>query len=318
MDVLADIVAGLELRSSLYFRAEFTTPFAVAVPEDRRRIRFHVAGVGRSWIRVASGESVFYEHGDLILVPHGAAHVLASEPVTEATPLESIVAGRPPGTREPLRHGGDHGDGYGGAHGDGGAAIELVCGHFEFDETLVHPVVESLPPLVHVKASAGSFDWMPPLLEAVERESRTEVPVSQGVARRLSEILFIQVLRAVMARPGSAPGLLEHLDDPQVAPALRAIHADPARDWSLESLASVAGASRSVFADRFRQRTGRTPMRYLTDWRMQKARRLLANPALSVGDVGRSVGYGSEAAFNRAFREAVGEPPGRHRKSLAG
>lgn len=304
MDLLADIVAGLELRSSLYFRAVFTAPFAVAVPEDRQRIRFHVAGPGRSWVGVASGESTWYQHGDLVLIPHGAAHILASRPVDRATPLEQVATGGAPG--RPVQWGGD------------GEAAELVCGHFEFDETLVHPVVSSLPALIHLDADGGGFDWIPPLLAAVERESRGGAAGDQAVARRLSEILFIQVLRAATSGPGADATPLGHLEDPQLGAALRAFHADPGGDWSLASLASVAGASRSVFVDRFRRRMGTTPMRYVTRWRMQKARRLLADPVLSVGDVGRSVGYASEAAFSRAFRDAVGEAPGRHRRSLAG
>ena len=182
----------------------------------------------------------------------------------------------------------------------------------------MHPLVDSLPPLIHLPARAGNgFGWVPPLLEAAEREARLDQPAGQAVARRLAEILFIQLLRSVSSQPGPASGLLGLIDDPQLGRALRSMHADPAGSWSLDALASEAGVSRSVFADRFRERIGMTPMRYLTEWRMQRARELLANPSLSVSDVGRRVGYASESAFNRAFRDAIGEPPGRHRRSLA-
>lgn len=304
-DPIEDLTAGLALRSSLYFRAEFTAPFAISVPADRRRIRFHIAGPGDSWIRLPSGVATHYREGDLILVPHGSAHILSSGPTEAAQPLGTIAAGSEAGT---LRHGG------------GGSPVELVCGHFEFDETVVNPLVDSLPAIIHVKADptnpedggGTSFDWMPPLLRAVEREPTS----GDAVARRLSEILFIQVLRVAATQGSVATGLLGLIADPQLGRAVRAIHADPAANWSLESLASVAGASRSAFADRFRQCAGTTPMRYLADWRIRRAQRLLGDPGLSVGDVSRRVGYASEAAFSRAYRTAVGEAPGRHRRSL--
>ncbi len=305
MDLISEIVGALSVRSSVYFRASFSAPFAVRVPASEGHIRFHVAGPGRSWVGLSSGESAFFGEGDLVLVPHGSSHVLASGPGIEPEALAEVVAGTRTGD-EPVLH-----------HGGGGARADLVCGHFGFGDGLVHPLIASLPPLLHLPASrAGSFAWMPPLLEAAEREARMEAPANQVVAARLSEILFIQVLRAAVELGPEASGFVGQLADPQVARALQAIHEEPAKAWSLESLATLAGASRSVFAERFRSRVGMTPMRYLADWRIRKARTLLSCPGLSVGEVGRRVGYDSEAAFSRAFREAIGEPPGRYRRSL--
>jgi len=302
MDVLADIVGALDLRSSLYFRARFSAPFAVAVPEDRRRIRFHVAGPGRSWIGLPSGEQASYADGDLVLVPHGRAHTLASGPGETPRDLDAVLAAEPP--REGLL-----------CHGGGGEPALLVCGHFAFDESALHPLVEALPPLLHVPAGDAGFAWMPPLLETVEKERARAAPASDAVARRLSEILLIQVLRAALAQ-GESRGLLGALADPQLGRALEAIHEDLAAPWSLGRLAGVAGLSRSLFADRFRACVGTTPMRYVADWRMSRARAHLADGSLSVGEVGRRVGYASEAAFSRVFRERVGEAPGRYRRGL--
>jgi len=304
MDLLADIASGLELRSSLYLRAELSAPFAVAVPEDRLRIRLYVAGPGRSWVGMPSGEGAFIESGDVILTPYGSAHILASEPTQQGVPLADVL-------RSSSFKGGIL------RHGGGGRQVALVCGQLEFDETMVHPLVELLPPLIHLGVRAGSsFAWIPPLLEALESESRMAEASHRAVTQRISEILFLHLLRVIAAREGVAPGLLALTRDLQLGRALRSIHADPGGDWSLDRLASVAGASRSAFSERFRERTGVTPMRYLADWRMRSARRLLADPALSVSEVGRRVGYASEAAFNRVFRAAVGQPPGRYRRTL--
>ncbi len=304
MDLLADVVQRLDLRSSFYFRAALSTPFAVEVPEERRRIRIHVAGAGRAWIGLPSGEGTWFGKGDLVLVPHGSAHLLASAPVTTGVPLQAALDAEP----------GDGGGAF--RHGGGGEETLLACGHFEFDETLVHPLIESLPPLIHLSAGEGrSYEWLPLLLEAIDREGREGEPGGAEVALRLSEILFIQVLRAVRAQGGADPGALASLEDPQLGRALKAIHEDPAAPWTLGALASIAGVSRSVFADRFRERIGVTPMRYLTHWRMQRAQGLLTREGLSVGEVGQRVGYASEAAFSRAFRASVGEPPGRYRRA---
>lgn len=303
MDLLAQIVDGLELRSTLFFRAHFGRPFAVRVPEDRQRIRFHIAGPGRSWVGLPTGEQTVYGEGDLILIPHGAAHVLASEPTEEALDLDAALRARPPESGV-FRHGPDDGPG-----------VELACGHFAFDETVVHPLIETLPPLVHLRATRGhDFGWVLPLLEAAEREARMDAPANEAVSRRIAEILFIQILRATSQQEGGA-GLLCALGDPHLARALEALHGDPAADWSVEALAATAGVSRSVFAERFRDCTGTTPMRYLASWRIRQARMLLEAPDLSVGEIARRVGYASEAAFNRAFRDVVGEPPGRHRRT---
>lgn len=303
MDVLADIVAGLALRSSLYFRAEFSAPFAVRVPADRQRVRFHVAGPGTSWIGVPSGESAVVAEGDLVLVPHGSEHVIADAQRDETCTLDDVLADTRPDENGVLRHGG------------GGASALLVCGHFEFDEAIVHPVIESLPRLIHIPARGGlGFGWMPALLECIERERWEHGPGGDAVSVRLSEILFIQVLRARLA---AAPldGALAALGDPHLDGVLEKVHSDPGADWSVEKLAAEAGLSRTLLTERFRARLGVSPMRYVSDWRMQRARRLLADESLSVGEVGRRVGYGSEAAFSRVFRQSAGEAPGRYRRT---
>lgn len=306
MDVLADIVKSLELRSQLYFRAELTAPFAVQVPEDRKRIRFHLTGRGRSWIGLPTGESAVFETGDLVLVPHGSAHIIASESeLAGNAPLLDDVLTESPTQDGVLSTGG------------GGAPTSMVCGHFEFDETVVHPLLASLPALLHLKAIEGaSFSWVPTLLEAVEAEARMDAPANAEVAQRLSEILFIQVLRAALQQPHESIGLLGLVDDPRLGRALRSIHENPGEDWSLDTLAAKAGTSRSVFSELFKARIGVTPMRYLTDWRMRQARTLLENGTQSVSEIGRCVGYASEAAFNRAFRESIGDAPGRYRRTF--
>jgi AraC family transcriptional regulator, activator of mtrCDE len=301
-DVLGEVLDALELTSQLYFRAELTSPFSIKVPEESGHIRFHVAAEGPCTIALAGRPPLALGAGDLVLVPHGAAHVLSDTPGRPARPLAAL-----------LDESGFDGSGPF-VCGGGGVRTVLVCGHFAFGEPGLHPIVASLPELMHVRAEANTgYRWMEQLLRHIESETRARRTGFLEVARRLSEILLIEVLRAY-AEEGH-PGALGALADPQLGRALAALHAEPEADWSVDALARVAGQSRTLFTERFRERMGTSPMRYLVAWRMRKARRLLAGGAVSVAEAARRVGYRSESAFNRAFREQFGAPPGVYRKS---
>lgn len=304
MDVLGDILATLRLSSSLYFRADLSAPFSIAVPENRRVIRFHVASRGPCWIGLATGESVWGQDGDLILVPHGAAHVLADSPQTSTVPLSDVLTSASFDGAGPLVYGG------------GGTNSVIVCGYFSFQHEIVHPVIDSLPRLLHFSAgSSGRFRWIEQLLAYLEAEARDHVTGWQEVAQRLAEVLFICVLREYMGRSAHSTGGLMALADPRLGNALRAIHANPAADWSIAELASRAAMSKTVFAERFRAQLGVTPARYVVLWRMHKSRALLDRTDQPVGAIASSVGYESEAAFNRVFKAYFGSPPGRYRRT---
>jgi AraC-like DNA-binding protein len=296
-DVLGEILATLELTSQLYFRAELTSPFAIAVPEEPGRIRFHVVAEGSCTIALGGADAAPLGPGDLVLVPHGAAHVLADAPGRAARPLAAVLAESGFAAGGPLVSGG------------GGARTVLVCGHFAFGERLLHPILSSLPPLMPVRARGrAGYAWLGQLLRHIESETRARRSGYVEVVRRVSEILLIEVLRA-SAQEGEA-GALAALADPQLGRALEALHGGPEADWSLEALARIAGLSRTLFAERFRERLGVSPMKYLATWRVQKARALLAQSGVSVAEAARRVGYRSESAFHRAFREQFGAAPG--------
>jgi AraC-like DNA-binding protein len=138
------------------------------------------------------------------------------------------------------------------------------------------------------------------------------------VGLRLSELMFIELLRRYADAPGpKPPGWLAGLGDPPVARALQALHATPERDWTVATLAQAAGLSRSALAERFAARVGHPPAEYLRCWRMQLAAGLLADGALPVAEVGRRVGYGSEAAFSRSFKRIAGVSPDAWRRGEA-
>ena len=311
MDLLGDILSTLELHSTVYFRAELTAPFSIAVPADRAVIRFHVANEGPCWIELPSGESTLFSAGDLVLVPHGAAHVLADSPKATPVPLHNVPVPLPNVMDE---------SGFDGTgpliFGGGGTRTALVCGYFAFKHDIMHPVITSLPALIHVRGSAQRhYAWLEQLLAYMEGESKSRSEAWGEVIKRISEILFVYVLREYMGKHPNSTGALMALVDTHIGRALQALHAQPEADWSVEELAARAGMSKSVFVDHFREKLGLTPARYVTSWRMHKARMLLDRSERSIRQIAWDVGYESEAAFNRVFKEHFGTPPGRFRRT---
>lgn len=305
MDVLSDVLDHLRLRGTLYFSTEFTRPWGVLVPSLGHVARFHLVVRGSVWLRVGEAEAIHLEAGDLVLVPHGAAHVIADGPDSPAPRVDQVV-----------EESGFDGSGalvYGGP--DRGSPTRLVCGHFEFDERFGFPLLDRLPPAMIVRwdeAVGGS-----PLENAfsfVTREVLSGQPGHSAIVRRLSEVLFVAAVRVWAEHHPTELGLLRAIADPRIGPALQAIHTDPARGWTLETLARRAALGRATFSARFREVVGETPHGYLTRWRMQGARRLLAESHLPLAAIASEVGYDSAASFSRAFKKEVGTSPGAYRR----
>lgn len=303
MDLLADILETLALNSSLYFRANLSAPFSILVPANPNVIRFHAASEGACWIGLASGESVWLKADDLVLVPHGAAHVVADSPQTDPVPLPTVLESSGQAAAAPLVFGG------------GGRGAVLVCGHFGFMHEIVHPVIASLPPLIHIDGGGGRrYGWLEQMLAYINEEAKENTFGWREVVQRLAEVLFICVLREYMGRSPHSTGALTALADPRLGKAIRAIHSDPAADWSVNELAERAAMSKTILVERFKQQLGVTPARYVVLWRMHKAKAMLARTSLSAAEIGSRVGYQSEAAFNRVFKNFFGAPPGRFRR----
>ena len=296
-DLLSDVFDALEIDSRVWFRATLDGAFGVEVPaaEHATAIRFHVVRDGTPWIRV--GERIArVRPGDLVLVPHGAPHVIRDGPGEETLPLAQLLAAHPETRSGWLARPGD------------GPRTRLVCG--EFVLTAEHPFLARLPGLVHRQGGRGeNFDWIEPLLRHLDARSGQRHLGSDAALRRLCEILLIEAMRP------SDPGhdLVPALADDALRRAIEAIHEAPERDWTVAQLARIAGQSRTVFAERFRSVLGISPMRYLGAWRMLRARQLLGDPQLPIAEVARRVGYASDSAFHRSFREETGLSPGRFR-----
>lgn len=306
MDVLSDILDTLRFRSSLYFTTDFRKPWGVTVPAYSNVARFHLVVSGECWVRLAAtGEATRLRSGDLVMIPHGASHVLADTPRREGVAVDDIL----------LQHGVD-GDGrlrYGGD--DDRSSARLVCGHFEFEDAS-HLFVNALPAsIVARREEAPGLTSIDLLLQLVAGEADAAREGSRFVLKRLAEVLFIQVLRHWHQHDGTSEGgLLSAIRDRHVGRCLKAVHAATDQGWTVEAMAREAGLSRTAFAERFRRLVGQAPMHYLTQWRIQRARLLLQESDLSIERIAAAVGYQSPAAFARAFRKITGQSPGSIRR----
>lgn len=200
--------------------------------------------------------------------------------------------------------------------GDG--EVMVIGGHVAIDHARQGLLLDVLPPLVHVGAAAPQAPTLGWLLDQVVRESEVVQSGSAATAALLAQLLFVQSLRATLSVPGSETrGWLRALGDERLAPALRMIHADPARNWTLADLARGVAMSRTSFAVRFRHVAGVAPLTYLFNWRMRLAESSLRKSGISVAQVAHEVGYTSESAFSNAFKRATGTSPKRFRDGFA-
>jgi AraC-like DNA-binding protein len=194
----------------------------------------------------------------------------------------------------------------------------LVCGHFGCDARPFNPLLEALPRMLLSQMPAAAPSWLASLLRVATEEAGRGGAGSESLLAKLAELMFVEVVRQYITHlPDDSKGWLSGLKNRHIGHALRLIHGQPQRHWTLSELAHEVGLSRSVFADRFAHYVGVSPMHYLGRWRMQLAIRHLSIPGVSVAQAGAEVGYESEAAFNRAFKKYVGVPPGSWRKGKA-
>lgn len=183
---------------------------------------------------------------------------------------------------------------------------DTVCASFEFGTGFGNPLGAALPEPLWLELA--ELPTLAAVLASLFAEASGEHCGRQAILDRLMEVVIIQLLRALMDRDKVGPGLLAGLADRRLARALNALHAEPARAWSLADLAAVAGMSRARFAARFRTVVGNTPLAYLGQWRLGLAQALLRR-GLGVQRVAEEVGYANASALSRAFRAQLGQPP---------
>nr|WP_232015595.1 AraC family transcriptional regulator [Tsukamurella paurometabola] len=195
----------------------------------------------------------------------------------------------------------------------GPAGSEWVTGEYTADHTVADPVLAVLPPVIHCSGAAPDAQWLRASLELLLAETDSPSPGSHVMAARILDLLFIHALRQWAAEADSGPGWLTAAMDPRLGPVLTAVHAHPEHPWSIDELARVANLSRSALAARFTRSLGVPPAAYIAAQRLDRAANLLREIDSPVAEVGRAVGYASEAGFSRAFHRRFGAPPLRWR-----
>jgi AraC-like DNA-binding protein len=314
MDALSDVLRAVRLAGAVFFDIRASAPWVAETPagssivarifpDSEHLIPYHVVTSGSCWVAVIGEQSMRLSAGDIVVFPHGHAHVMSSAPGMRSSPDMSRFR-RPTDGRLPFNI----------TMGDTSPEpTHLVCGYLGCDTRPYNPLLAALPSLIRVSDKAGGA--LRAYVQLAQAESKDPRIGDDAVLGRLSELMFVEVVRRYLETlPADRTDWLAGLRDPSIGRAITALHRSPARDWTLQSLAREVGVSRSVLAERFTQFVGRPPMQYLTNWRIQLAANELLGGTDNVAVVANRVGYESEAAFSRAFKKLVGEPPSAWRK----
>ncbi|MFJ3333718.1 AraC family transcriptional regulator [Streptomyces sp. NPDC086766] len=324
MDVVSDAIsavrAGRPSSNRLRVGGRWCTRF-----DPYEGAGFHVVLAGGCWLLPdGGGDPVTLHTGDVVLLPHGAGHVLADRPagaaeVARAVPFDQVREGAAGGgaARGGAR-GADEGVGVGGDEGDRGdeggrgPVVELLCGKYRLDRSRTHPLMAELPQVVHLPHRVGVHPELRSALDLLARELDERRPGACLALPSLLDLLLIYMVRAWMteAAVGAWPAVL---DDPVTTAALRALHSDPAAAWTNDRLATAAGVSRATLARRFTALVGRPPMAYLTWWRLTLAAARLRDTDAPLVKVAQETGYSSPYALSHAFSREFGITPGRYR-----
>jgi AraC-like DNA-binding protein len=302
MDPVTDLLQALRLTHSFCCLCELSAPWGLAFPQ-RPWTSFHFIVSGEFWLH-AGGKPQHFGPGDFVLLPHGRPHQISDAPRTRAIPVNQLVYEKLSESCSVLRHGG------------AGDRAVLLCGVMGFEGQNFHPLFEVLPDLVIVRSSDSATSGLMRTLEALREESTTDRAGSPAVITRLAEVLVLQTLRAwIESNQGLTIRWIGALRDPNIGRALAAIHKDASHPWTLASLSTVSGMSRSAFTARFMSLTGESPMQYVRRWRIYMAGALLREENIPHEEVASRLGYSSAASFSRAFRRYVGAAPGAIRKA---
>lgn len=304
---------ALRLDGAIFFRAEFTETWSYESPPTElagllrpgaeRLILFHIVAAGRCWVTAGDGERHWASRGDVIVLPYGDLHFVGGDGDADAVPIVTLLA-PPPWDEMPVLH-----------YGGGGERTDIVCGYLHSEDPLFDPNLRAFPSGFVVRPPVGPASQFVESAISWALATTSEYEPAATVSTRLPELLLIEVLRLHLASaPAADHGWVAALRDPVLAPALAQLHAEPERKWTVAELAAAAAVSRSVLDERFRQLLGRSPIRYLADWRMHIAEDLLATTEHGIAAIARKVGYGSEEAFSRAFKRAHGTAPSTWRR----
>lgn len=326
-DPLSDVLRSVRLRGAVFYYVSCRDPWAAEAPPAKmiadavmpgadHVIAYHLIVKGDAWAAM-DGESPAKLHsGDIVMFPRGHGHVISSAPGLRALPDSGdwVYATRNDPKPIPVAY-------YQGAVQPGmemppaETSTIAVCGFIGCDLKPFNPLIAALPRLLHLK-SDGVGAWVLPMLQQAVNESRSRRSGSAAILERVSEMVFVDAARRCLeSMPENASGWLAALRDRHVGKAIALLHERPAEPWTIDELGKQVGLSRSALHERFSELVGMPPMQYLTNWRMQRGAQLLRQGNETVATIAQETGYDSEAAFARAFKRLVGQPPAAWRRT---
>ena len=309
-DLASELLLGMRLVGVQYRRIEVAPPFGLAFGEEPGRAQFHFVARGPVYLRSPGGVIHQLDTSAAVLLPRGGAHHLLSHPEPEQ-PCKDVSTLGGTDLCATVRGCAD-----GNAHRADRALVFSGC--MEFDLGGMQSLVAAMPEVMLVGTLLDRNPELRAMLDAMERESLAPRAGSAGILARLADVVSAFIVRGwVECGCGDATGWVEALRDPRLGKVLVALHRDPGRNWTVAELAAQMDSSRSVFAERFLAVTGMTPLRYLTELRMRLAAQWIAREREPIESVAYKLGYGSLAAFSRAFKRVVGRPPGAVRGSTS-
>ena len=290
-DVLSSLLSGLQLNAEIYANAELCGAWALDT-SGKRRIPFHLIGSGEAWLHFDGQPAQRLMPGSLITFPHDDAYLISNSSEQPAPEIINVV----PTTLK-------------------GPATHLICGFFEFGNKGACPILNSLSrAIVLDPSSLSTCPQVRILIDLIINELKQQAPGFYNVINHLAYSLFVQFMRQQIHTGMVNSGLLAALFDEKIGKALTKIHHHPDNHWTLEALARTASMGRSSFAKRFHDLVGVPAIQYLTTWRMQQAKNLLETTNLSMAHIAEKCGYNSEAAFRKAFKNVMGQTPGKIRR----
>lgn len=299
MDVLSNILETIKLQGIVYRKLVLMSPWAVDTPAGPY-VQFWRLLKGDCIISIEGQKPIEMCVGDLVLLPLSSPYRISGKHIARIASMAEYIKSRANG--KPL-------------FSEGEVETVLLGGHFEFEHKPAHPLTSSLPAFIHISNFTGKeHTWLQHTANLIFDEINSEKQGSKILVTRLSETLFIHTIRAYMAQDTNTGGFLAALADERVSEALKLIQDTPQKNWTLDSLSKTVGMSRTLFFNKFKDTVGETPLAYLTNWRIGKAKRLLLTSNENISSIAMQVGYQSEAAFNRLFKSKVNETPRHYRK----
>ena len=316
MDALSGALNSVRMTGAIFYRAECTSPWGVAIPplreyahllspETERMVSYHLITEGDAVVRFGTGQEVPITAGEVLIVPHGDPHVISHGRAPTILEAEGILDRYITGDLSTLHIGG------------GGEATRLVCGFFGCERHADRLFLSGLPMVIKINMREDvAGQWLEHSIRHLVTEAGGGRPGRSALLSKMAEALFIEALRRSMEQlPAEHTGWLAAARDEIVGAAIAAIHRAPGRQWTLDNLAEEAATSRSVMTERFARFLGESPLAYLAMWRMQLAARRLQTSRDTVLQVALEVGYKSEAGFIRAFKREFGLPPAKYRRA---